>query len=449
MLLMKIKNYLLICVGFAILLRVGFVSASGDAVGVYAKYQRSVFQVKIIELESDSRSSLGTGFVVGDGTLLATNYHVIATKLFDPDKYRIEIEREGDVFELQIVAANVVNDLALLKVVAAVNAEPESIRSGEDASLIVEEPFVIGEAFKLQAALPSKGETLYALGNPHDIGMTVVEGNFNGLVEHRFTRQIHFSGAINPGMSGGPVVDKKAGVVGINVATSGNQIGFLVPSSALADLLESFTRDHQPGLSIIEGIGLQIADHTTAMIDSALADPWEQLQLGDVAILSSRLPWLECWGDSDRDKKRKIFTISRGCHSGSNTYLSHRFNTAIMEYEFMYFEAPEWPSYSVYQYLANETNSAVPGNRGPKEQLSEFNCQDQQLSNKHGLRSRVSYCVRAYKKFRGIYDVFYLSVSVDQTHKAVMSHYTLSGVTESAAQRFLEHFIGVVSWSSL
>ena len=421
--------------------------ASDDAVVVYAAFQESVFQVRIIELASGSRASLGTGFIVADGSLLATNYHVISSKIFEPDKYRIEIEKDGEALLLAVVAVDAVYDLALLAVI-----EPEPNQLVGNADPLVDQdqvlPVTLGRPFTLESTLPAKGETLYSLGNPHDIGMTVVEGNFNGLVEHRFIDQIHFSGAINPGMSGGPVVNKNSQVVGVNVATSGNQIGFLVPGHALTALLSKY-RSGAMTETLLLSIKNQIAAHTSAMISAALDTPWESAALGGVTIASSPLPWLECWGNSNKDKKTQTFTVTRGCHSGQSLYLAHGFNTGYMEYEYLFFEAENWPSFSVYQYLADDTGHAMPANRGPIDQLGPFQCLDREVVNTHGLTARVSYCLRPYKKLKGLYDAFYMAVSVDHAKESVMGHYTLSGVTEESAQQFLAHFSEVLAWPSL
>ncbi|HEY7774602.1 MAG TPA: serine protease [Marinagarivorans sp.] len=437
--------------------------ASTDAVGVYAAYQNSIFQVRIIEVASGSRASLGTGFVVADGSMLATNYHVIASKIFKPDKYRIEIEKAGQTQTLKVLAVDVVHDLALLAVdnpasvslkegapvadLALANPDASDVRATTVPATTPSGKERLGEAFLLETALPAKGETLYSLGNPHDIGMTVVEGNFNGLVERRFIEQIHFSGAINPGMSGGPVVNNRSAVVGVNVATSGNQIGFLVPVKALSQLIQRYQLEGKVS-DLIPVITRQIAAHTGAMVETALATPWQTTLLGSVEVATSPLPWLECWGDSDRDKKKKTFTVARGCHSGHSLYVAHGFNTGYVEYEYLYFSADGWPSYSVYRHLADETRFAVPANRGPEDQLTGYRCLDKEVVNARGLEARVSYCLREYKKLAGLHDAFYMAVSVDRDREGVMSHYTLSGVTEATAQKFLHHFAQVLAWPS-
>ena len=85
--------------------------------------------------------------------------------------------------------------------------------------------------------------TIYSLGNPHDLGMILVPGTYNGLQKYSFYPRIHFTGAVNAGMSGGPTVDAAGKVVGVNVASAGNQLGFLVPADALQALLQRFLQD--------------------------------------------------------------------------------------------------------------------------------------------------------------------------------------------------------------
>ena len=78
-------------------------------------------------------------------------------------------------------------------------------------------PFFDFDPRALAGKLP-KGERLFAMGNPLDLGFTIVEGTYNGLVDYSYNERIHFSGALNPGMSGGPTVTADGRIAGINVA---------------------------------------------------------------------------------------------------------------------------------------------------------------------------------------------------------------------------------------
>src|SRR5205807_1245578 len=90
-------------------------------------------------------------------------------------------------------------------------------------------PFFAFDVRTAEADLP-RGERLYSLGHPLGIGFTIVEGTYNGPVERSYSPRIHFTGALNPGMSGGPAVDGDGRVVGVNVSKQfgGDLVSFLV-----------------------------------------------------------------------------------------------------------------------------------------------------------------------------------------------------------------------------
>lgn len=47
-----------------------------------------------------------------------------------------------------------------------------------------------------------KGADLYSLGNPLDLGFSIIEGTNNGVMKFSDDNNILFSGSLNPGMSG-------------------------------------------------------------------------------------------------------------------------------------------------------------------------------------------------------------------------------------------------------
>ena len=52
----------------------------------------------------------------------------------------------------------------------------------------------------------------------NDIGLTIVQGSFSGRLQRSLYDRLHFTGSINPGMSGGPALNAQGAVVGVNVA---------------------------------------------------------------------------------------------------------------------------------------------------------------------------------------------------------------------------------------
>lgn len=94
---------------------------------------------------------------------------------------------------------------------------------------------------------------VYFHWQPHDIGIMIVAGEYNGLVKDSRYKRMIFSGNINSGMSGGPAINQNGEVVGINVASRGNGIGYLVPARHLSQLLEEFPQQAEQKLSDVAG----------------------------------------------------------------------------------------------------------------------------------------------------------------------------------------------------
>lgn len=84
---------------------------------VFSTYSNRVVQVQVVEKVSKVKASIGSGFYVSDDGLLVTNYHVISSVVFDPDKYQITLlYRDNTKKEAKLLYLDVVRDLALLKI---------------------------------------------------------------------------------------------------------------------------------------------------------------------------------------------------------------------------------------------------------------------------------------------------------------------------------------------
>src|SRR5690606_10769795 len=132
--------------------------------------------------------------------------------------------------------------------------------------------------------------------------------------------------------------NRQSQVVGINVASAGNQVGFLVPVQALAKLLEN-SEELQGDDAIFLSMAAQIATVTDGMLQQLLDAKWPRETMGKAFILGELVNWFDCWGNSDFDKETGTLEIARGCNSADSVFISDRFSSGFMEYEFYYFEA--------------------------------------------------------------------------------------------------------------
>ena len=142
---------------------------------------------------ADEPTSSGTGFAVTQDGWLLTNAHVVK------DCQRVEVKGRGDASDARIDA---INDLALVKIAGSEPLKPlvfrkSPIRLGED---------IVAVGFPLATLLADS--------------VKVTTGNVNALAGIRNdTRYIQISTPIQPGNSGGPVIDRDGFLLGITTAT--------------------------------------------------------------------------------------------------------------------------------------------------------------------------------------------------------------------------------------
>ncbi len=399
--------------------------AAEQAETIFKQLAPSLYQIRLIDKASGEKSSIGSGFQISSDGLIATNYHVISSFARHPEKYRIEyLDNKGNKASLQLKSIDVVNDLALVK------------RDVEQ-----EMPF-----FVISKEVPIKGEELYSLGNPHDLGMIVVPGTYNGLKKESFNDRIHFTGSVNSGMSGGPVVNKNTQVVGINVATSGNQIGFLVPHDKLITLVSQYQKEEL--LTIDEQMENQLHANQKKLVDALLNSEWQLKKLGEGLIPTIDVPFIRCWGESNADKDDALIMLAvANCSLDENTYIAGNFFTSSLEMEYRFMQAKKLSDTKFYQLFQRQISRVMPGNKAGKDDVTEFECQHDIVMPEHQkINNKSIFCTRAYKDFDDLYDVLYLGVSIDRDDQALLSHFTLAGISQKSAQAFTKKFMESVSW---
>jgi len=392
---------------------------------IFKQLAPSLYQIRLIDKSSGEKSSIGSGFQISSDGIIATNYHVISAFARHPKKYRIEyLDYQGNKEELTLQSVDVINDLALVKRITD-----------------VEMPF-----FKLAEKVPIKGQELFSLGNPHDLGMIVVPGTYNGLKKESFNDRIHFTGSVNSGMSGGPVVNVESEVVGVNVATSGNQIGFLVPHDKLVHLYQSFLL--APPTNIEQQMSEQLSQNQYKLINTLLNSQWKSKVLENAIIPAIDVPFIRCWGDSNTDKSDALFFATvASCSLDENTYLSSNFFTGTIEMEFRYMQAKGLSANKFYHLYEQQIQGAAPNNKAAKEDVSEYQCHhDTVMPTNQTITNKSIFCTRGYKKFPQLFDILYLSASIDKKKQALVSHFTISGIEQSTALAFTRKFMESIAW---
>ena len=161
------------------------------------------------------------------------------------------------------------------------------------------------------------------------------------------------------------------------------------------------------------------------------------------------MPFIRCWGDSNADKADAlILTAVANCSLDENTYLSSRFFTGAVEIEFRYMQAKGIGANKFYHLYQQQIAHAGAGNRAGKNNVTQYQCHnDLVMPDNQMINNKTVLCTRAYKKFPNLFDVLYLSASIDKNDQALVSHFTIAGIDKGNALAFTRKFMEAVSWN--
>ncbi|MBX3444332.1 MAG: Do family serine endopeptidase [Planctomyces sp.] len=179
----------------------------------------------------------GSGVIIGDGIVL-TNAHVVSSA----DEVTVELH-DGRRIRASSWATDPRRDIAIVKV------EADNLSVAR-----------LGDSDAMQI-----GDWVLALGNPFNVGVSVTQGIVSAT--GRATRinelesYIQTDAAVNPGNSGGPLINLKGEVVGINTAISTNSggydgVSFAIPVNMVQGVIEQLIETGKVQRSYL-GVALQ------------------------------------------------------------------------------------------------------------------------------------------------------------------------------------------------
>ncbi len=415
------KRLLSVCMMLGLICRAA-PSGATETQEVFKRFQDRIVQIRILETSSGSRVALGSGFGVSADGEIVTNYHVISELVHKPEKYRAEIVYfDGRTSPLKLLNFDAVRDLALV--------------SGNAPT-----PFFS----RLYAPSLQRGTRVFSIGNPLDLGFTIVEGTYNGLLENSQYEEIHFTGSINPGMSGGPAILDDGRVIGVNVATEGNQVSFLVPAKFVIALQER-TRAESNAVPLLEKLAAQLRENQQQFMAQLLSGGGETVTLGPYLLPGRIAPYLKCWGDTNQNPDDLYTHLSHFCSSREDLYISGTQRIRFLKFSHDYVTSQELGQrrfYKLYQWFFDANDGHF---RAGKEDVTKFSCQTDFVTHA-GLTMRSVLCLRSYKKLPGLYDAVLKVATLDTGQRGVLSTLELGGVSYENALLFSRKYLEGISW---
>ncbi|VYT94498.1 trypsin-like serine protease [Clostridium paraputrificum] len=180
---------------------------------------------------------IGSGFIINEDGYILTNYHVVELAISNNTKDVTVILSTGEEVAAKVVNYDQNRDIAMVKLVDGTKV-PAVVELGDSDGLYV-------------------GQEVVAIGTPlgKNFAQTLTKGIVSGVNRNLTTEggntgdYIQTDAAINSGNSGGPLINTKGEVIGINTAKLSGQsettiegMGFAIPINDAKDRIESLSK---------------------------------------------------------------------------------------------------------------------------------------------------------------------------------------------------------------
>jgi len=402
-------------------------SSSGQR--LYDQMRPRLLQVRTLLKTQDSQNSVGSGFLVTPEGHLITNYHVVSSYALHPKNYRLVYATvDGKQGALQLLAFDVVHDLALLK---PVDPAPLAGRG------------VV--PFRPESEPMPRGGRIFSLGNPLDVGFALTEGGYNGLAERHYLPSIFFSGSLSPGMSGGPTLDDQGRLIGVNVAArrDGEQVSFLVPAAAAQALLQRGQSASPITTPVHAEMARQLLAHQAGLVDQFLAQPWRSAGHARYKVPVPQETFMRCWGSGSPDTARGLRFERSDCNMDGAIFIEGFLRTGYITVRHESYDGSKLDVLRFAQRMSasfrNERMDA--GNRF----TTSARC-DERTVDRDGLPLRAVVCLSAYRKLPGLYNLSVLTATLDGRLDGAQGRLDASGVSFENAQRLTQHYLNGFGW---
>lgn len=205
-----------------------------------------------VDVQGPAGAGSGSAVVYRADGILVTNAHVVGTS----DQVRVTLP-DGESMDAEVVGVDPASDLAVLRV----DAENLPVPVWADAD-----------------NGPQIGETAVAIGSPFGLDGSVTSGIVSALGRTLPSQQgvlidlIQTDAAVNPGNSGGALVDGEGRVIGVNTAiasrSGGSQgIGFAIPSTTVLNVAEQLIATGEVELGYLGIVGQTVDPDVAQLYD--------------------------------------------------------------------------------------------------------------------------------------------------------------------------------------
>lgn len=216
-------------------------------------------------------SNIGTGFIADANGWIVTNQHVVSSTTAT---YKI-VTSDGKQYDVTEIARDDANDIAILKIDAK---DLKVLDLGDSNSLVAgQDVIAIGTPLGEYAGSVTKGII-------SGLNRTVTtSASWFGATQKTYEGVLQTDAAVNPGNSGGPLLNSEGKVIGVNFATTSGaeNISFALPINKVKEKIEEY-RTYGKFIEAYMGVSYQMISEYLAMYYSSNVVPGALIQSLDV-----------------------------------------------------------------------------------------------------------------------------------------------------------------------
>lgn len=394
---------------------------AGDVAQAFKQLAPAVVRIEVRETGAVALSSVGSGFFAAPSGRIVTNYHVISRLVNEPGRHRGRATWGSDTVDIQVLAVDVVHDLAVL--------DAPDARAGAMLTPVI--------------ASPSKGDRVLAMGHPRDLGLSIIEGTYNGQVEHVLTPRLHFTGPLNPGMSGGPAVTPAGALVGVNVATMGEELAFLVPAEFVTALLERLPATPPTAEALRRDMATQLGRLGVEALDSLFVPGAPTVRLGPYRAPTEPSAAFQCWGDTREPKEVDYKLVIHRCGTDEEVFLSETLNAGMVYFSHQLLDGASLSRIRLLTASEQAFNDKLTFDGTPRE-ATRFRCTTGNVRTTT-TTFRAEVCARRLKRLEGLYEAVLRATPLGATAQSLVTTLTMSGVHFDLIQRTVARYLASIT----
>jgi hypothetical protein len=168
-------------------------------------------------------------------------------------------------------------------------------------------------------------------------------------------------------------------------------------------------------------------------------------RLNGYSVPADIAEFVSCWGDSDVDRQDDLSRIYYRCQSEDDIFLSNSLSTGIIRYQHDLIATENLHPLRFYHQLERRGHFPQVRLEGDEDSVTNYSCQSK-FVDQAGLPLKVTFCIRRYRLFDGLYDAYLQATSLVESREALQSTLGLGGFSWRNVSLLSTRFLEGLSW---